>query len=255
MKGYRELLEKEVVELWRTYRLGLFCALLIVLGILSVVLTKYLPEIERLLSPPNDELGLDETGVPDVVDFLVSNLIQFGGLAAILLAMGSVAGERERGTAALVLARPVARAAYLFSKLAAIAMTIGLGTGVAVLGAWLYTALLFELQPPLPWVQLALVVWLAVMVPASITFLGSTLSRSALGAAAVGLGAVVVLSLLSASPTPSPWLPTQLAAVARSTALEEFDPELFPAQTVAAASALIVGSFLVAWLRFRRQDL
>ena len=255
MNGYRELLEKEVVELWRTYRLGLFCALFAGLGIASVVLTRYLPEIGRLLGAPDAELGLDETGVPDVVDFLVSNVIQFGGLAAILLAMGSVAAERERGTAALVLARPVARGAYLLSKLAAIAMTAGLATALAVVGAWLYTALLFEPQPLLPWLQLGMLVWLAVMVPASMTFLGSTLVRSTLGAAAIGLGAVILLSLLSASPTPSPWLPTQLAAVARAAALEEFDPQLAPAQTVAAGAALVVGSFLLAWLRFRRQDL
>jgi ABC-2 type transport system permease protein len=254
VNGYRELLEKEVVELWRTYRIGLFCALFIVLGIASVVLIRYLPDLDRLFTPPDAELGLTETGVADAVDFLVRTLVEFGGLAAILLAAGSVAGERERGTAALVLARPVGRGAYLLSKFMAIAMTVALATVLGVLGAWLYTGLLFQLLPPLAMVQFGMVVWLAVMVPASITFLGSTLMRSTLGAAAFGLGAVVVLALLSASPTPSPWMPTQLVAVARVAALEDFEPELVPAQTISAAGALVVASFALAWLRFRRQD-
>lgn len=255
MTGYRELLEKEVVELWRTYRLGLYCALFIALGILSVVLTRYLPELDRLFSPPEAELGLGETGVPDAVDFVVRNLVEFGGLAAILLAMGSVASERERGTTALVLARPVTRTAYLAAKAVAIAMTIGLATALGVLGAWLYTGLLFEPPPMLPWVQLGMLVWLAVLVPAAITFAGSVLLRSSAGAAAVGLGALVVLALLSASPTPSAWLPTQLPAVARAAGLEEFEPELIPSQTISAAVALVVASLALAWLRFRREDL
>lgn len=255
MTGYRELLEKEVVELWRTYRLGLYCALFIVLGILSVVLVRYLPELDRLFSPPDAELGLGETALPDVVDFLVRNLIEFGGLAAVLLAMGSVAAERERGTAALVLARPVTRTAYLAAKVVAIAMTVGLATLLGVLGAWLYTGLLFEPPAMLPWIQFGMLVWLAVMVPAAITFAGSALVRSPLGAGAIGLGAIVALALLSASPTPSAWLPTQLAAVARAAALEEFEPELVPAQTIAAASGLIVASLVLAWLRFRREDI
>jgi ABC-2 type transport system permease protein len=255
VNGYRELLEKEVIELWRTYRLVVFCALFLVLGILSVVLTRYLPELNRLFSPPDAELGLEETGVADVVDFLVRNLVQFGGLAAILLAMGSVASERERGTTALVLARPVSRGAYLLAKFVAIGMTVGLATILAVVGAWLYTGMLFGLQPVLAWAQLGMLVWLAVMVPASVTFLGSTVVRSAAGAAAIGLGTVVVLALLSAAPTPAPWQPTQLVAVARASALESFEPELVPALTISVAAAVVAGSFVIAWLRFRRQDL
>ncbi|HXG25830.1 MAG TPA: ABC transporter permease subunit [Candidatus Binatia bacterium] len=255
MRGYRELLEKEVVELWRTYRLGLFCVLFIVLGIASAVITRYLPELDRLLARPGEDLGLEPTGIPDVVDFLVRNLVDFGGIAAILLAMGAVAGERSRGTTALVLARPVSRSAYLLAKLVAIAMTVGFATVLGVLGAWLWSMLFFELPPVLPWAQMAVLVWLAVLVPASITFLGSTVFDSPLGAAGLGLGAQVLFVLASATPTPSPLLPTQLAAVARGAALEGFDPGVEPPVTIAVAAGIVAVSLGIAWLRFRRRDL
>jgi len=40
---------------------------------------------------------------------IVRQVSQFGMLIAFLLAMGSVAGEKERGTAPFVLTKPVSR--------------------------------------------------------------------------------------------------------------------------------------------------
>jgi ABC-2 type transport system permease protein len=254
VKGYRGLLEKEVVELWRTYRLGLLVALFLVIGIATPVVTRFLPELDWLLAPPDAELGLIETGIEDVVDLLVRQLVQFGGFAMVLLAMGSVASDRQSGVTDLVLVRPVGRGAYLLSKFVALAMTAGLATILGVFAAWLYTLWLFGVPPLLPWIQLGMLVWLAVMVPAAITFLASAVLRSPLGAAGVGLAALVGLTLASAAPTPNPWLPTELAALARAAAMEDFGIEVDPARTIGVAIAVIVGSFLLAWLRFRRQD-
>ena len=255
MKGYRLLLEKEVVELWRTYRLGLVCAMFLVIGIVTPVLTRFLPEIDWLLAPPDAELGLEETTIQEVVDLLVRTLIQFGSIAAVLLAMGSVASDRVHGVTALVLSRPVGRGAYLLSKFVGVAMALALATVLAIAGAWLYTTWLFGPPPLLPWIQLGMLVWLAVMVPAAITFLGSTVLRSALGAAAVGVAAMLAFALASAAPTPNPWLPTELATLARASAFEDFGIEVDPPRTIGVAIVLVVGSFVLAWLRFRREDL
>jgi ABC-2 type transport system permease protein len=254
VNGYRGLLEKEVVELWRTYRLGLLAALFLVIGIATPVLTRFLPELDWLLAPPDAELGLVETGIEDVVDLLVRTLVQFGGFAMVLLAMGSVATDRARGVTALVLSRPVARGAYVLSKFVALAMAAGLATILGVLAAWLYTLWLFEPPPALPWIQLGMLVWLAVMVPGAITFLASTVLRSPLGAAAVGVAALLMLALASAAPTPNAWSPSELAALARASALEDFGIELDAARTIGVSIAMVVGSFLLAWLRFRRAD-
>lgn len=255
MNGYRGLLEKEVIELWRTHRLLAVGAMFVVIGIAVPVLTRFLPELDWLLAPPDAELGLEETTIDEVVDLLVRTLIQFGSIAAVLLAMGSVADDRARGVTALVLARPVGRGAYALAKFVAIAMALGLGTVLAVLAAWLYTTWLFGLPPLLPWAQVALLVWLALLVPAAITFLASTVLRSSLGAAGVGLGAMLAFALAGAAPTPNPWLPTELASVARAAAFEDFGIEVDPARTISIAIAIVVGSFVLAWLRLRRQDL
>src|SRR6202008_1945133 len=64
MKGYRALLEKEIVELWRSYRLAITCGLFVVLGIGVTVLERYLPAITRLFGQVDAELRIGKTGVP-----------------------------------------------------------------------------------------------------------------------------------------------------------------------------------------------
>ena len=255
MTGYRLLLEKEVIEAWRTYRLGIVCGLFIVLGILSPVVARYLPQIVQVFAPPGFDIGLPEMGIADVIDQLLKNLVQLGALAAILITMGSVAGEKERGTAALVLAKPVSRAAFLWAKVMALGMIFGLATGLAVLAAWLYTTLLFEKPPVLPWISMAVVIWLSTMVYVSITFLGSAALRSPLGAAAVGFAGLIGLSVASIISTLNPWLPAGLIDVAKSVGLGEASPDLDPPRTIAVSIGLIAVTLGLAWWRFRREEL
>ena len=254
MKGYRELLEKEVIEAWRTHRIVLVAALYIVLGIASPVIIRYLPELQGLFGPVDEELGFGELGLPDAIDLLVRNLVQFGSIAAVFVAMGAVAGERERGTLGTVLARPVSRTAFLAAKFVAVAMVLGLATVLGVLAAYLYSTLLFGSTDPLAWAQSALFLLLAVLVPAAITFLGSVLVGSSLGAASIGVAGLVVLSLGATLPAANPFFSTGLAELARAMPLEGVGPDLDPGRTVGVAIGIVVVSLGLAWARFRRAD-
>src|SRR5262245_57692383 len=255
MTGYRELLEKEVIEAWRTGRIVIVAGLFVVVGILTPLIVKNLPDLVRMFAVPDAEIGLEATALPDVVDQLLRNVTQLGALAAILLAMGSVAGEKERGTARLVLAKPVSRWAFLFAKAVSMAMVVALATALGVLAAWMYTSLLFEPPDIGVWIQLAILVWLTLMVYAAITFLGSALVGSTLGAAAIGVVGLIVLSLASTITTLSSWLPTGLIDVARLVALQEESPDLDPPKTIAISIGVIAVSLVLAWLRFRREEL
>lgn len=254
LPGYRELLEKEIIEAWRTHRIVMLAALYIVLGIASPLIIRYLPELQAVLGPPNEELGLGELGLPDAIDLLTRNLAQFGSIAALLLAMGSIAGERERGTLGLVLSKAVSRTALLAAKFVAISMVLGLGTVLGVLAMFLYSALLFGPTDPFGWAQVALLLLLAVLVPAAITFLGSVLASSSLGAAAVGIAGLVLLSLGSSLPSANPFFSTGLAEIARAVPLEGIGPDLDAPRTIMVSIGIVVASLVLAWLRFRRVD-
>jgi len=253
--GYRTILEKEIVELWRTYRFAITCVLFVLLGIAVPVLERYLRGITKLFGELDPEIRIGKTGVPDVVEALVAVLWLFGPLAAVLLTMGSLAGERQARTAAFVLARPISRAAFVWGKFVAVALVLGLATALAVVGTWLYSSILFGALEPLPWVQLWLLAWLASLVFAAITLAASAWAPTPVGAAALAIAAFGAINLASNVVTLDPWLPTGLGAVGQALVLAELGGDVDPFRTVMASLALVAAGVAVAWLRFRRVDL
>ncbi len=253
MSGLATLLRKELLEQWRTSRLPVVATVFLLVGLSSPLLARFTPEILEAVGGDQFQIVLPPPTVADAYDQLAKNLGQFGALIAVLLAMGSVATEKERGTAALILSKPADRSAFLVAKMVAIATTLGISTLIAAAGAWFYTLVLFEPLPVAGFVGAAILNWLALVAYASITFLGSTLTRSALAAAGLGVAAFIVLGILSIVPTIGLYLPTGLGAAAHGLALGRAGVDVLgPA---IASAVLIVGLNVVAWLGFRRQEL
>ena len=170
--------------------------------------------------------------------------------------MGAVATEKERGTAAFVLTKPVSRGAFLGAKLAALGSVLALATLAAVAAAWAYSAILFEPGPVLGWLALAVLAWLALAAWAAITFLASTVSGSSAVAAGVGVVALIVVSLVGAVPQAARFLPAGLEAPARALATTGADLDAGVLATAVVGSVVLVaGSAVLAWLSFRRQEL
>jgi ABC-2 type transport system permease protein len=255
VRGYRAILEKEMVELWRSYRLAVACGLFTALGSALPILVRYLRGITRLFGQVDPELGIGKSGVPDVVEALVKALWLLGPIAAVLLTMGSVTAERRARTAAFVLAKPVSRAAFVWAKFVAVALVLALATALAVLSTWLYTGILFSPQQPFAWVQLWLLAWLAALVFEAITLAASASLRSASGAAAVGLAAFGGVTLASTVVTLNHWLPTGLGEAAQALVLGELAGDVDPFATVLASVAVLALALAVAWVRFARTDL
>jgi ABC-2 type transport system permease protein len=211
MSGVRVLVGKELREAWRTRRLPMVGLLFIVLGLMSPLAARYLPEILRAALGDQLTVPIPTPVAADAVAQLQKNLGQLGALAAIALAMGAVAGELDRGTAALVLAQPVSRSAFLVAKLVAIALVLGLATLASVAVAWIYAALLFEPMPLGGWLALALLDWLALCAWAAFTFLASAATASTTAAAGLGFVAWIGVSIAAAFPQLDRLLPTGLS--------------------------------------------
>lgn len=256
MAGFRILLRKELLESWRTLRLPVVGGLFLVVGLTSPLLAKFLPEIVKAAG--GDQLSglqIPEPVVGDAVLQLWKNLAQFGAFAAIILAMGSVATERDRGTAAFVLSKTVSRGAFLAAKVAAIGLVLAIAVALAVAVGWFYTAILFEPMPIGGWVALAFLAWLALITWSALTFLGSTVTGSLAAAAGLGFIAWLVLSIASAIPNLGRFLPggldgpaVSLAAGAPVDAADVLTPAL-------STLVLIVVALTVAGRSFRRAEL
>jgi ABC-2 type transport system permease protein len=254
VSGLGPLLRKEVLEQWRTRRILVVAIVFVALGIGSPFLARYTAELIQALGGAPFEIEIPEPTVADAVNQFLRNLGQAGILTSILLAMGAVATEKERGTAALILTKPVSRGAYLAAKLVAIGLTLVIGLLVAAVGGYVYTTFLFEAPDLAGWLGMTALLFLALFSYAALTFLGSTLTRSAVAAAAIGIGGMIGLAIVAGLPTLAPYLPAGLSGEPAAAVALGTDPGPLVGP-ILANLALTATLALLSWLVFRRQEL
>jgi ABC-2 type transport system permease protein len=254
VNGLGPLVRKELLEQWRTRRVLVVAVVFVALGIGSPFLARYTPQLVEALGGTPFEIEFPDPTITDAVTQFLRNLGQAGILTAVLLAMGSVATEKERGTAALLLSKPASRAAYLAAKLVAIAITLVVGLLLAAIAGYAYTTMLFHAPPVAGWLGMTALLFLALYAYAVLTFLGSVLTRSVVAAAAVGVGGIIVLAIAAAIPSLARYLPAGLSGEpAAALALGTDAGPLFG--PVVANVGLVAALMVLSWLAFRHQEL
>jgi ABC-2 type transport system permease protein len=207
MNGYGTLLIKELRESLATYRALIAAAVFLLSGIGGPLLTHLLPELVRNSTSSGITIIVGKQTAVNAIDSYLSNMAQLPMLATILLAMGTVADERARGVSALLLYRPVARAAYILAKLTAHGLILLGSLALGALAALYYTVLLFGSVPLGGYLAINLGIAVLLLDVLSITVLCSTLLPS--GVAAGGLAFVLYIILSSVPPLFS-WLDASL---------------------------------------------
>ena len=245
---------KETLEQWRTYRLLAVVVVLGVFGLLSPLIAKLTPELVRLV-PGGEQLSLlvPPPTMADAVAQYVKNIGQFGVILALLLTMGAVAQEKDKGTAAMVLVKPLARSAFLVGKFAALGITFASGLAVAGLGCYYYALLIFGRLSVPGWVALNGLLLVHTLVYVALTLLCSTFSRSQAMAGGAAVGLLVVSLALGAFPPLGRWLPGSLLAWGTRLALAQAGDAAWGALWV--SMGIVASSLVGAWLIFRRQEL
>ena len=256
MMGLRVLRLKELREQMRTNRVLAVAAVFVIFGIISPLTDRYMKQLF-------DAIGSESVGMSFVVPppslagaagQILKNMSQFGIVCALLLAMGSVAWEKERGTAGMILTKPASRAAFLAAKLIAISLTLGFATLLGCAFSYVYVLLLYPAPFVLGgYVAMALLLWWMLVGFAVITMLGSTLTRSVIAAAGIGLVALLVFGILAQLPVIGDYMPTSLGKIASDLVMGR-DPG-FVLGPILFNVALVPALFGIIWLTFRRQEL
>jgi ABC-2 type transport system permease protein len=252
MRGYAVLLSKEISEQWQTRRLPVVAVIFVLLGLGSPVLAKYTPDIIKLAAS-SIEFHVPTPTIKDAMDQLIKNLGQVGVLTAILLAMGSVAGEKDSGTAAFVLVKPVGRLAFLAAKFSGLALTMAIAVLLGGFAAFFYTELLFAPLSILGFGGACIVLLLGLLEIAAVTFLGSTLVRSPIPAAGIGVVAVVIAGIVSSLPNIGHFTPFGLNELASALALQQ--PSAGWTWPVIVNAGYMVVVLAASWVVFRRQEI
>jgi ABC-2 type transport system permease protein len=179
-------------------------------------------------------------------------MAQFGIILALLLTMGAIAQEKDKGTAAMMLVKPMPRGAFLGAKFLALAAMFAICLIAAGLACYYYTLLLFEAMDILHWLVLNALLFLYVMVYVALTLFCSTLAKSQAAAGGIALGLMVILGLVGAIPNLGEYLPGEL--ISWGTRLMQGDTSS-SWTAIGTSVGLILISLLAAWLIFNKQEL
>jgi ABC-2 type transport system permease protein len=248
-------LRKEILYLWRTWRVLIVCAVMFVFAIMSPLLTKFTPQLLGAIE--GAEMFADLIPEMSVVDSLkqhIETMTQFGFILVILLGMGAVAGEKEQGTAGMVLSKPLSRGAFLLSKFFSQVMLYLLGFIIALGAGYYYTDVLFGDLEAATFLGINALLLLWLLVFASITLLGSSLGNSTGAAAGFALAGSILLIILGSLPNIGALLPNGILGWAAQVA--EGSQDTFGNWGAVALSIVIILMALVSALGiFERQEL
>lgn len=248
-------LRKEMLEQWRSYRLFIVAVVLLLFGgFIAPLSAKYTPELIKALAPNGDEIArlMPAPTAALAVEEYVGNISQFGVLAVLLVAMGTVAQEKDKGTAALMLVKPLPRQVFLAAKFVALAITLTVSVLIAALACYYYTMLLFEALDISSWLALNGLVLLFLLVYVALTLFCSTLTSSQLVGGGLAFGMLMAFTAIGALPRVGEYLPGRLVSWA-GRLMNASGAVSWPA--LWSSLALILGALIGAWVVFERQEL
>ena len=213
-------LRKELQFQWRTRRILIVLAVFLVFGMLSPIIAKFTPQLISSLEEAAAFAELiPEPSVIDAINQYMSNLTQFGFILVILLGMTAVAGEKEKGTAAMVLSKPVPRWIFVTAKFVAQGMAYLLAITLAGLAAYYYTDFIFDGLSFSGFMLANLLLYLWLMVFSAVTLMGSSIGRSTAVAAGISLAGGILLIILGALPRYGQLFPSGLVGWATAASL------------------------------------
>lgn len=243
---------KEWTEQLRSYRLLVVVIVLVFFGLTSPLFAKLTPELLSILPTGGFTIQAPTPTVWDAIGQYIKNMSQFSFILALLLTMGVIAQEKDKGTAAMMLVKPLSRGAFLGAKYLGIAVMFAISLAIAAVSCYYYTLLLFEPIAVMPWMALNALLLLYTLVYVALTLFCSTLTRSQISAGGIALGLMIVLGLIGSLPGLGKYFPGEL--VSWGTRLMQGDST--PSWPAFGISLGAIAVFLLAgWLIFRRQEL
>ena len=255
MTGGAAFLKKEFQEILSTYKIYVIPGILLFFGLLSPIFAKIAPDLFRSMAK-GIEIKIPPPTSLDAWGQFFKNLSQTGILAVIFTSIGLVVEEKNRGTACLLMTKPIPRWSFVVSKFAASAVLIAASTVLAYFACLYYTIVIFK-DALFTQSILATILMLAYyLLILALTLFASTVSRSLALAGAVSAGGFILLSVL---PLLDPWLaknspgaiPSYLGKLVAAHPIPFSDTIPALAGTIGLAAALVAAAAMI----FGRQEL
>ncbi len=246
-------IKKEWMEQLRTRKFLIALIVLTLFGMTSPLLARFTPQMMSMIPGAEAFAGLiPEPTINDAVAQYLKNLTQFGILLALLFGMGAIAVEKEKGTAALVLSKPISRTSFILGKFAVLGLTFLLAVALAAIGGYYYTHVLFGALDLTNWLALNGLLYLYILLYTTITLFFSTLTRTQYVAIGGAFGSLIVFGILSSIPGWASYLPDGL--IQNASLLITRNP-ISSWMSLWVTLGIIATTLTLACLVFRKQEL
>jgi len=246
---------KEIIQQWRTKRFLVILAVFLLFGLGSPVMSKMVPEI--LKSEPGGEELVKLLPPPTAADAIGSYkefIGTFGYIIVILLGMNAIAGEKESGTASLILSKPMPRWVFVLSKFTAQSLMYTLAILVGALAVYYCTFVLFGAVDVLILIKINLLLLVWILTYSGAVMLASILGKTVATAAGAGLGFAVLIGLSGNIPHYGKWSPNGLMSWA-GTLLENTEKAVAIPGALIGSLVLILIFLIGSVAIFERQEI
>lgn len=199
MTGTAAFFRKEFREILKTYKVFVVLPVFLLVGLMSPILAKLTPDIIKSMAgttPGLEKLVLPPPVAADAYAQFFKNLNSLATLAVIFTSIGLVVEEKVRGSAVLMMTKPVPRWAFIAGKYLAGAVLIIVSTALAYAACLYYTIILFNDAMPAASAQATLLAAVYFLLILAVTLLASTVSRSLALSGGISVAAFMALSIL-----------------------------------------------------------
>jgi ABC-type transport system involved in multi-copper enzyme maturation permease subunit len=254
MRGFGAFLGKEVRETVHTWRIWVLPGFILFAALSSPIITFLMPTLaDRLGSMPQGfAISVpDPSALAAYIEYL-HNLGELVMFALVIAYGGIVSSEVRAGTAALALAKPLSRRAFVLAKWLSQVLVIAVAAVAATAVCVAVTAVLLGVGPA-PDAVAAVALWFvyATMFLSAMVLLSSVLPAPA-AAAGAGIGVYASLAILAQFEATSRMTPAGLMPAAD--AVLSGEPAYWQ-MPVATGIALSVACLAAAVWRFSRREI
>jgi ABC-2 type transport system permease protein len=212
--NFLPVMNHEFFYLKKSHKIWLIPLVFVLIALMSVLTAYFMPEIFKSIKEMQEYLDLIPT--PTVADALgqyVKNVTQFGFIIIILVGMSAISSEKEKGTAALFLTKPISRSSFILAKSFSLMILVLSAIILSSMVAYAYINILFE---PVPFGHIALInlylfLWFLPLL--GLTLIGSSIGKSTGSSAGISLALCVVLMLLGSIPMVQGLFPGSLLGI------------------------------------------
>jgi ABC-2 type transport system permease protein len=200
MRAYISFVKKEFMEYTRNYKLFILLVVFVILGILSPLTAKFMPEMIKSFMPAGMTIELPPSSSLDSWGQFFKNITQMGFIVLMIVFSGIMSKEYDKGTFVNMVTKGLGRETLILSKFTAASLLWTICCWVSFLITWGYTRFYWNDSSSNHLIVAVLILNLFGLILLAIELLGAVIIINSYGSLLFVVGFIIVLFILNIFP-------------------------------------------------------